>query len=104
MQSSVYDKNPYEHTHPCGELIHVQSGDDYWAPHPKTGVFQPPPDDHNHVALETTTKESVVLEVKAFFRSLEPRGSRQTTLATILNLNSNKSIQILLYTRSVPAK
>ncbi|KAL3521744.1 hypothetical protein ACH5RR_019893 [Cinchona calisaya] len=70
---SVYDKNPEEHVRPTVVPDYViQSGsEEYWAPHPQTGVFGPSTEQQNPLASVVNVPEGSVLEQKAFFRPLE---------------------------------
>ncbi|KAA8540130.1 hypothetical protein F0562_026822 [Nyssa sinensis] len=77
---SVYDKNPDEQVRPTvvpDYVIQLQS-DNYWAPHPQTGVFGPATDHNLAAAGERGFHSSPanggvdsVLDQKAFFRPLE---------------------------------
>ncbi|KAG7035568.1 Late embryogenesis abundant protein, partial [Cucurbita argyrosperma subsp. argyrosperma] len=54
-------------------MLHSLS-EDYWAPHPQTGVFGPPTTQHNPVPSDTSgggAKEGSVLELKVWFRHVE---------------------------------
>lgn len=71
----MYDKNPEEHAVPTvvpDEVIQPHS-DQYWAPHPKTGVFGPATElgFHSSPTHTTSSEQDSVLEQKAFFRPLE---------------------------------
>lgn len=76
VHNSVYDKNPEDHAVPTvvpDEVIQPHS-DEYWAPHPKTGVFGPATQLGFHSSPTHTTadpQQDSVLEQKAFFRPLE---------------------------------
>ncbi|CAI9087068.1 OLC1v1021039C1 [Oldenlandia corymbosa var. corymbosa] len=81
VSTSIYDKNPEDHAHPTvvpDEVIQPKS-DQYWAPHPKTGVFGPAMEQnpaversfHNSTVSTTTAAEDSVLEQKTFFRPHE---------------------------------
>ncbi|KAL8534729.1 hypothetical protein ACS0TY_010679 [Phlomoides rotata] len=65
---SVYDKNPEEHV-PADDVISAQS-DNFWGPHPHTGVFGPAKD-HKPSSGGIAGTVGSVLEQKAFFRPLE---------------------------------
>ncbi|KAI3471295.1 hypothetical protein Pfo_027958 [Paulownia fortunei] len=74
---SVYDKNPEEHVHPTvvpDDVIPPQP-EQYWAPHPQTGVFGPATDhkpaSSGDLGLRVNASADSVLEQKAFFRPLE---------------------------------
>lgn len=71
---SVYDKNPEEHVRPAvvpDDVISVQS-ENFWGPHPQTGVFGPAKDHKPSSGGERGLHASAsVLEQKAFFRPLE---------------------------------
>ncbi|XP_057800742.1 late embryogenesis abundant protein At5g17165 [Salvia miltiorrhiza] len=74
VQASAYDKNPEENVNSTVVPDHVipPQPDEYWAPHPKTGVFGPATDEnpgsgHNPGAANGGS----VLEEKAFFRPQE---------------------------------
>ncbi|XP_027103479.1 late embryogenesis abundant protein At5g17165-like [Coffea arabica] len=77
---SVYDKNPEEHvtsTAVPDDVIQPQS-EEYWAPHPQTGVFGPSTEQNPVACGERGLRTSdvnapgdSVLEQKAFFRPLE---------------------------------
>ncbi|KAL0452338.1 UNVERIFIED_CONTAM: Late embryogenesis abundant protein [Sesamum latifolium] len=74
---SVYDKNPEEHVRPTvvpDDVIPPQP-DQYWAPHPQTGVFGPAtdhkPSSGGDRGLHVSASAESVLEQKAFFRPLE---------------------------------
>ncbi|KAL3524517.1 hypothetical protein ACH5RR_017351 [Cinchona calisaya] len=78
---SVYDKNseddqnqipPTHGMQPPHSHSHSQS-DNYWAPHPQTGVFGPSStEENNHpLASAATVTEDSVLEQKTYFRPLE---------------------------------
>ncbi|XP_073031218.1 late embryogenesis abundant protein At5g17165-like [Primulina eburnea] len=83
VHDSVYEKNYEEfiteHSHATvvpDYLIPLQT-EEYWAPHPQTGVFGPavdqstsPVDNSTDLGLSTTNTNSV-LEQKAFFRHSE---------------------------------
>lgn len=77
MHGSAYDKNPEENvisTVVPDHLIPPQP-EEYWAPHPKTGVFGPATDDTpgsgRIPGAQVRGDEGSVLEQKAFFRPLE---------------------------------
>ncbi|KAL0304537.1 UNVERIFIED_CONTAM: Pentatricopeptide repeat-containing protein, chloroplastic [Sesamum radiatum] len=69
---SAYDKNPEDNINPTVVPDHVipPQAEEYWAPHPQTGVFGPASDDKSVHANGSGRAESV-LEEKAFFRPLE---------------------------------
>ncbi|RWR89675.1 hydrogen peroxide induced protein 1 [Cinnamomum micranthum f. kanehirae] len=75
----VYEKNVEEDavcsTVVPDDLIPPHS-DKYWAPHPQTGVFGPPGEDHTSSSSSSSlpllpTNGSSVLDQKAWFRQLE---------------------------------
>ncbi|CAA0824740.1 Unknown protein [Striga hermonthica] len=77
IHNSIYDKNPDENTHSTVVPDHVMPprADEYWAPHPKTGVFGPssndkPDLDHDSGPNSVASDESA-LEQRAFFRPNE---------------------------------
>lgn len=71
---STYEKNLEEQIWPTvvtDHVIHPNLYENYWAPHPKTGVFGPPIAHHNSAALNDTSaggKEDSILDLKAWFR------------------------------------
>lgn len=71
VQASAYEKNPEENVNSTLVPDHVipPQSDEYWAPHPKTGVFGPSTDENP--GAEGSTDGGSVLEEKAFFRPLE---------------------------------
>lgn len=75
MQTSAYDKNPEENINPTIVPDHVMppQPDQYWAPHPKTGVFGPARDDSpgSGGPAGVQSSDGSVLEQKAFFRPME---------------------------------
>ncbi|KAG6438380.1 hypothetical protein SASPL_103321 [Salvia splendens] len=75
VQASAYDKNPEENVNPTVVPDNVISPqpDEYWAPHPKTGVFGPATDENPGPGRggEGSSDGGSVLEEKAFFRPLE---------------------------------
>ncbi|KAI9082988.1 hypothetical protein K1719_035131 [Acacia pycnantha] len=75
--SSLYEKNFDDQVCPTVVPDHViQSvhSDKYWAPHPQTGVFWPPTENHNFQPASSAASAAnagtaaSVLEVKAWFR------------------------------------
>ncbi|KAK4433204.1 Late embryogenesis abundant protein [Sesamum alatum] len=70
---SAYDKNPEDNINPTVVPDHVipPQVEEYWAPHPKTGVFGPATDDKPGVHASASASPDSVLEEKAFFRPLE---------------------------------
>ncbi|XP_055830828.1 late embryogenesis abundant protein At5g17165-like [Solanum dulcamara] len=74
VHMSVYEKNPEEYVslRVPDEIVETES-DEYWTPHPQTGVFGP---GTNHIinygeyGSHFSTVDSV-LEQKTFFRDLE---------------------------------
>ncbi|KAK4489823.1 hypothetical protein RD792_000467 [Penstemon davidsonii] len=78
VHGSVYEKNPedlVQSTVVPDHVIHPLQPDQYWAPHPQTGVFGPAKD-HNPASggesgFHASASEDSVLEQKAFFRPLE---------------------------------
>uniref|UniRef100_A0A0A0KUG6 Late embryogenesis abundant protein n=1 Tax=Cucumis sativus TaxID=3659 RepID=A0A0A0KUG6_CUCSA len=75
--TSVYDKNPEEQVRPSivpDDVIQPQAAaDNYWAPHPQTGVFGPASDNPAAVAAAANRAAdggnySAVEEEKAWFR------------------------------------
>ncbi|KAL3653782.1 hypothetical protein CASFOL_003463 [Castilleja foliolosa] len=76
VHTSVYDKNPDESDHSTVVPDHVipQQTEEYWAPHPKTGVFGPADASSGSgqdTGVHTSTGAESVLEEKAFFRPQE---------------------------------
>ncbi|GFP94295.1 hypothetical protein PHJA_001574100 [Phtheirospermum japonicum] len=77
VHTSVYDKNPDEIAHSTVVPDHVipPQTEEYWAPHPKTGVFGPATDASQgpgqDSGVQTSTGAESVLEEKAFFRPQE---------------------------------
>lgn len=76
VQASAYDKNPEENVNSTVVPDHVipPQPDEYWAPHPKTGVFGPATDENpsgRNPGAEGSANGGSVLEEKAFFRPLE---------------------------------
>ncbi|CAA0813095.1 Unknown protein [Striga hermonthica] len=75
IHNSTYDKNVDENTHSTVVPDHLMPPqvEEYWAPHPKTGVFGPSSDDKQSLGLDSGGYPSAesVLEQKAFFRPLE---------------------------------
>lgn len=73
MQASAYDKNPEENVNPTLVPDHViaPQSEEYWAPHPKTGVFGPAADEIPGSSHDAGANGSSVLEEKTFFRPLE---------------------------------
>ena len=77
MQASAYEKNPEDNVNSTLVPDHVipPQSDEYWAPHPKTGVFGPATDENpgsgRNLGAEGSTEGGSVLEEKAFFRPLE---------------------------------
>ncbi|GMP25179.1 hypothetical protein CsSME_00002167 [Camellia sinensis var. sinensis] len=79
VHASVYDKNIDEQILPTivpDDVVQPES-DKYWAPHPQTGVFGPATDQDPAAGGERGFHSTVnggvdsVLELKAFFRSVE---------------------------------
>lgn len=83
MHDSVYEKNHEElvtersHATVVPDDLIPPQPEEYWAPHPRTGVFGPavdqstaPVDNSTDLGLSTTNTNSV-LEQKAFFRHSE---------------------------------
>ncbi|PIM97813.1 hypothetical protein CDL12_29712 [Handroanthus impetiginosus] len=76
VHGSVYDKNPEENFQPTvvpDEVIPPQP-EEYWAPHPKTGVFGPAKDGSGSAgdsSVDTTAGADSVLEQKTFIRPQE---------------------------------
>ncbi|KAL4557256.1 hypothetical protein LXL04_035429 [Taraxacum kok-saghyz] len=74
---SVYDKNIDDQVRPTlvpDEAITRKESEQYWAPHPKTGVFGPSVDEPNSGsggASGAAGADGSVLEEKAFFRPSE---------------------------------
>ncbi|CAI9302231.1 unnamed protein product [Lactuca saligna] len=73
---SVYDKNIDEQVRPTlvpEEAITRKDSEQYWAPHPKTGVFGPVDegDSGGAAGSEAAGVDGSVLEEKAFFRPSE---------------------------------
>ncbi|KAI3457886.1 hypothetical protein Pfo_014549 [Paulownia fortunei] len=74
---SAYDKNPEENVHPTVVPDHVipPQPEEYWAPHPQTGVFGPATNDNpgpgGGSGVHASAGADSVLEQKAFFRPLE---------------------------------
>ncbi|KAL6581618.1 hypothetical protein OROMI_007541 [Orobanche minor] len=74
---SVYDKDPEEHVLPTvvPDNVIPPNPEQYWAPHPQTGVFGPAsnhkPSSGGEIGSRTKAREDSVLEQKAFFRPLE---------------------------------
>ncbi|XP_042014258.1 late embryogenesis abundant protein At5g17165-like [Salvia splendens] len=77
VQASAYEKNPEENVNSTLVPDHVipPQSDEYWAPHPKTGVFGPATDENPGLGRnpggEGGTDGGSVLEEKAFFRPLK---------------------------------
>ncbi|KAL3630781.1 hypothetical protein CASFOL_023765 [Castilleja foliolosa] len=77
VHTSVYDKNPDESVHSSMVPDHVMplKTEEYWAPHPKTGVFGPAKDARMGSGQDSGVRASAgaesVLEAKAFFRPQE---------------------------------
>ncbi|KAH6813632.1 hypothetical protein C2S51_022650 [Perilla frutescens var. frutescens] len=77
VHGSAYDKNPEENVSATVVPDHVMppQPDEYWAPHPKTGVFGPATDDTpgsgRDPGVQASAEGGSVLEQKAFFRPLE---------------------------------
>ncbi|KAK6155433.1 hypothetical protein DH2020_009681 [Rehmannia glutinosa] len=77
VHNSVYDKNPEDSVNATVVPDHVipPQQDEYWAPHPKTGVFGPAADDNpgsgGGSSVHAGGSEDSVLEQKAFFRPQE---------------------------------
>ncbi|KAG6435040.1 hypothetical protein SASPL_106689 [Salvia splendens] len=75
VQASAYDKNPEENVNSTvvPDNVIPPQPDEYWAPHPKTGVFGPATDENLRPgsSAEGTSDGGSVLEEKAFFRPLE---------------------------------
>lgn len=75
VQASAYDKNPEENVNSTvvPDNVIPPQPDEYWAPHPKTGVFGPATDENPGPgrSADGTSDEGSVLEEKAFFRPLE---------------------------------
>eukprot|EP00268_Persea_americana_P061820 TRINITY_DN7862_c0_g1_i1.p1 TRINITY_DN7862_c0_g1~~TRINITY_DN7862_c0_g1_i1.p1 ORF type:complete len:121 (-),score=23.93 TRINITY_DN7862_c0_g1_i1:245-607(-) len=70
---SAYDKNVDEEMHPnsAPEDVIRQHINNYWAPHPQTGVFGPI-DQHQHQpSPPAAAADGSVLEHQAWFRPLE---------------------------------
>ncbi|XP_038875585.1 late embryogenesis abundant protein At5g17165-like [Benincasa hispida] len=72
---SAYEKNPEEQIWPTvvpDHVIHTNISENYWAPHPETGVFGPPIAHQSTSAVPNDTsaggKEDSVLDIKAWFR------------------------------------
>ncbi|KAL3837981.1 hypothetical protein ACJIZ3_022572 [Penstemon smallii] len=72
VHGSVYDKNPEEHSRSTVVPDHVipPQPEQYWAPHPKTGVFGPATD-QNPASDSGLLADDSVLEQKTFFRPQE---------------------------------
>ncbi|CAA0817127.1 Unknown protein [Striga hermonthica] len=75
---SAYDKNEEDdHVRPTlvPDYVISTQPDNYWAPHPKTGVFGPTTDEKpasdGESNLPTNAGLDSVLEQKAFFRPME---------------------------------
>ncbi|XP_011075823.1 uncharacterized protein LOC105160234 isoform X2 [Sesamum indicum] len=74
---SAYDKNPEDNINPTVVPDHVipAQPEEYWAPHPQTGVFGPASEDKPGASVHANGSDSgraeSVLEEKAFFRPLE---------------------------------
>lgn len=67
--SSAYDKNVEDELHASAvpdEVLKPDS-DQYWSPHPQTGVFGPSTTDHSSTT-EVARQDSAVLEETAWFR------------------------------------
>ncbi|KAL0321663.1 UNVERIFIED_CONTAM: Late embryogenesis abundant protein [Sesamum calycinum] len=71
---SAYEKNPEDNINPTVVPDHVipPQTEEYWAPHPQTGVFGPASDDKGvNANANGSGRAESVLEEKAFFRPLE---------------------------------
>ncbi|KAG8381648.1 hypothetical protein BUALT_Bualt06G0143400 [Buddleja alternifolia] len=77
VHATAYEKNPDEHALPTVVPDHVipSQSEEYWAPHPETGVFGPATDDNlasrGNGDLHASVNTDSVLEQKAFIRPLE---------------------------------
>ncbi|XP_004143665.1 late embryogenesis abundant protein At5g17165 [Cucumis sativus] len=72
---SAYEKNQEDQIWPTmvpNHLISRDLSEDYWVPHPETGVFGPPKAHHNSSTVPNDTSaggnEGSVLNLKAWFR------------------------------------
>ncbi|EPS66854.1 hypothetical protein M569_07923, partial [Genlisea aurea] len=73
---SAYDKNVEEvdsHSSVVPDHVIPPQPENYWAPHPRTGVFGPATTSDQNLAPggDINLSESSVLEQKAFFRAIE---------------------------------
>jgi hypothetical protein len=74
--TSVYDKNPDDHhiSNVVPDHVIQPQSENYWEPHPKTGVFGPPADEASISAgkpgFQSSTVDGAdsVLEQKAWYR------------------------------------
>lgn len=74
LHESVYEKNQEEIVEPAVLPDHLipEQTEEYWAPHPETGVFGPGSDDKKRVpGVDGGSVEGSVLQQTAFFRPLE---------------------------------
>ncbi|CAH2055229.1 unnamed protein product [Thlaspi arvense] len=77
--SSAYDKNVEDELHASAvpdDVIKPDS-DQYWSPHPQTGVFGPSTAEHSPAA-EAARQDSAVLEETAWFRPISLEDSDKT--------------------------
>ncbi|XP_056160325.1 late embryogenesis abundant protein At5g17165 [Syzygium oleosum] len=68
MNPEVYEKNPHDPVPQSAvpdEVIRIQS-EEYWVPHPQTGVFVPPSD--CDPSEDVPEPEESVLEQEAWYR------------------------------------
>ncbi|EOA31723.1 hypothetical protein CARUB_v10014932mg [Capsella rubella] len=78
--SSAYDKNVEDELHASAvpdEVIKPDS-DQYWSPHPQTGVFGPSTADHSSASEGAARQDSAVLEETAWFRPTSLEDSDKT--------------------------